>query len=145
MVKRLMNHWNLSNYQSIKYQIPTQKLIDSIIPTISPSKSATAIELKPSSRAKNSSNVLSSYKEICNAITSKWEIVYSPNRIDAADSIAIASMSMKKYHDDEYIPMFFYVGDFVMLLLHKDCTIPITKLITKKLQEIFVGPFKVTE
>ncbi|RKF57458.1 hypothetical protein GcC1_189022, partial [Golovinomyces cichoracearum] len=124
---------------------PTQNLIDSIVPTISPSKSATAAELKPSSKANNSSNIPSSCKETDNAITSKGEIVYSPNRIDAADAIAFASMSMKKYYDDKHMPMFFSVGDFVMLRLHKGYTIPIAKLITKKLQQQLVGPFKVTE
>ncbi|RKF75000.1 hypothetical protein GcC1_081032 [Golovinomyces cichoracearum] len=110
--------------RSTRTREPTQKLIDSIVPTILPSKSAMAAELKPSSRAKNSSNIPSSFKETGNAITSKGEMVYSPNRIDAADAIAFASMSLTKYYDDKHIPIFLSVGDFVMLRLHKGYTIP---------------------
>ncbi|KAI0998999.1 hypothetical protein K3495_g9197 [Podosphaera aphanis] len=79
------------------------------------------------------------------AITSKGDLIYNPNRVEAADAIAFASMSMKKYYDDRHMPMFFNTGDFVMLRLHKGYTIPSAKLITKKLQQQFVGPFRITE
>ncbi|RKF83663.1 hypothetical protein GcM1_156004 [Golovinomyces cichoracearum] len=54
-------------------------------------------------------------------------------------------MSMKKYYDDKNLSMFFSVGDFVMLRLHKGYTIPSAKQITKKLQQQVVGSFKVTK
>ncbi|KAL7621436.1 hypothetical protein AAE478_008758 [Parahypoxylon ruwenzoriense] len=56
-------------------------------------------------------------------------------RIDAADAVAIASMSMKKYYDARHTPKFFRVGDRVYLRLHKGYTLPAISLLTTSQRE----------
>ena len=68
---------------------------------------------------------------------------YRPCHIDAKDAIAFASMRMKNYYDLNHKLMFFKVGDLVNLRLHRGFTIP--GILHKKINQQFVGPFKVLQ
>jgi hypothetical protein len=64
-------------------------------------------------------------------------------RIDAAESISMAQMAMKKFYDTHHKPKSFAVGDKVLLRLHKGYNIP--TVTNPKLAPQYVGPFKVLE
>ncbi|KAJ2992804.1 hypothetical protein NUW58_g2044 [Xylaria curta] len=64
-------------------------------------------------------------------------------RIQAADAIALASMTMKHYYDKRRQPKYFKVGDRVMLRLHKGYKINDNK--GQKMSQRCAGPFRVIE
>lgn len=70
---------------------------------------------------------------------------YIPTHIDAKDAIALAAMVMKRQYDKKHIPMFFQVGDWVSLRLHRGYTVPGLKDRNHKIEQQFAGPFKVIE
>lgn len=68
---------------------------------------------------------------------------YRPEHIDAQDALAFAAVRMKEYYDAKHKPMFFNVGDFVHLRLHRGYEMAGVQ--SKKLGQQFAGPFEVTE
>ncbi|KAI1006249.1 hypothetical protein K3495_g1966 [Podosphaera aphanis] len=129
--------------RSTRLENPAQKVIGC---SNSMQNSSTSDDLEDSLISNKGTTRISQVKND-KAITSRGDMIYNPNRVEAADAIAIASMSIKKYYDDDdrHMPMFFNTADFVMLRLHRGYTIPSAKLTTKKLQRQFVGPFRITE
>lgn len=68
---------------------------------------------------------------------------YRPDRVDAADALAFASMVIKKYYNQKYKDRTFDVGDFVVIRLYRGYRL--LRNISPKLQQQFAGPFKVLE
>ena len=68
---------------------------------------------------------------------------YRPHHIDAQDALAFASLRMKGYYDSKHKPMFFGVGDFVHLRLHRGYQMAGVQ--SRKLGQQFAGPFQVVE
>lgn len=68
---------------------------------------------------------------------------YRPEHIDAQDTLVFAAVRMKEYYDTKHKPIFFNVGDFVHLRLHRGYKI--VGVQSKKLGQQFAGSFKVTE
>ena len=68
---------------------------------------------------------------------------YRSSYIDAKNTITFAAMCIKEYYDASHTPKYFKVGDRVNLQLHHRYTIP--GIQNRKIQQQFVGPFKVTE
>lgn len=66
-------------------------------------------------------------------------------RTDAAVAISFALSNQKSHYDRKHQPLFMKVGDWVMLRLHKDYSIPSLKGVTKKLTQQYVGSFRVIE
>ena len=66
-------------------------------------------------------------------------------RQSAKDAISFANANAKYHYDRHHQPMFFRVGDFAYLRLHKGYNIPANLGITKKLSQQYVGPFKILE
>ena len=64
-------------------------------------------------------------------------------RINAADTLAFASMNAKHYYDRSHTFIFFKKGDSVYLRLYKGYNIPVNTVITHKLGRQYVGPFKI--
>lgn len=66
-------------------------------------------------------------------------------RVEAADAISFAQMHQKLHYDRRHQPMYFKVGDKVLLRLHKGYSIPQPAGMTKeaKLGQQYVGPFDV--
>lgn len=64
-------------------------------------------------------------------------------RLDVADSIAFAQMNSKFHYDRKHQPMSLAVGDYALLRLHKGYSIPSAP--NRKLDQQYVGPFRVTE
>lgn len=64
-------------------------------------------------------------------------------RISAADALAFASMMAKHYYDRDHKALFLKEGDSAYLRLHKGYNIPANAIITRKLGQQYVGPFKV--
>ncbi|MCJ1396776.1 hypothetical protein MMC18_009668 [Xylographa bjoerkii] len=50
---------------------------------------------------------------------------YRPTYINAKDAIAFAAMKMKSYYDLHHRPIFFSVGDYVNLRLHRGFAVPV--------------------
>ncbi|KAI0996230.1 hypothetical protein K3495_g11949, partial [Podosphaera aphanis] len=69
---------------------------------------------------------------------------YRPELIDAVDAIKFAATYMKQQFDGRHKPMFFKVGDFVLLRLHRGFNVPGIAGNTKLAQQ-YAGPFKVLE
>jgi len=67
------------------------------------------------------------------------------SRVAVSDAIALASMTMKHYHDKRRQPKYFNVGDRVLLRLHKGYSIPTTAATGMKLSQKYAGPFRVIE
>ena len=68
---------------------------------------------------------------------------YRPHHIDAQDALAFASLRMKNYYDAKHKPMFFSVGDFVHLRLHRGYQMAGVQ--SRKLGQQFAGPFQIEE
>lgn len=66
-------------------------------------------------------------------------------RHDARESLAFASMSMKKYYDAKHKPIFFAPGDFVYLKLGDSYDIAANERLAPKVAQRYVGRFKVLE
>ena len=66
-------------------------------------------------------------------------------RIDAADAISFTQMQQKFHYDRRHQPMYFRTGDEAFLRLHKGYSTPSVDLITKKLGQQYVGPFKILD
>lgn len=64
-------------------------------------------------------------------------------RIEAKDAMDLAAMAAKRQYDSKHKPMFFDVGDWALLRLHKGYNIPSAK--SKKLSQQYVGPFQILE
>lgn len=66
-------------------------------------------------------------------------------RIEAADAISFAQVYQKFHYDRRHQPMYFRVGDKVLLRLHKGYSIPQPVGMTKeaKLGQQYVGPFDI--
>lgn len=67
-----------------------------------------------------------------------------PVRIEIADAIALAAMTMKAYYNKTHHPKFFDVDDKVLLRLHKGYSI-LKSAILGKYGPKFAGPFRVIE
>ncbi|KAI0993301.1 hypothetical protein K3495_g14883 [Podosphaera aphanis] len=68
-----------------------------------------------------------------------------PVLVEVADAIKMAAMYMKEQYDKKHKPVFFKVGDFVALRLHRGYNVPgLAERNTKILQQ-YAGPFKVIE
>lgn len=70
---------------------------------------------------------------------------YLPTHVDAKDAIALAAMTMKRQYDARHLPVFFQVGDWVSLRLHRGYTVPGLKDRNHKIEQQFAGPFEVIE
>ncbi|KAI1000935.1 hypothetical protein K3495_g7262 [Podosphaera aphanis] len=70
---------------------------------------------------------------------------YRPAIIDAADAIKWAAMIMKERYDSQHQPMFYNVGDYVSLRLHRGYQVAGLKDRNVKMEQQFAGPFKVIE
>ena len=66
-------------------------------------------------------------------------------RTDATDAISFALANQKAHYDRKHQPLFMKVGDWAMLRLHKDYSIPSSAGVTKKLTQQYVGPFHILE
>ena len=66
-------------------------------------------------------------------------------RADTADAISFALANQKTNYDRKHQPLFMKVGDWAMLKLHKEYSIPSSASVTKKLTQQYVGPFRVFE
>ncbi len=66
-------------------------------------------------------------------------------RADVADAISFALANQKAHYDRKHQPLFMKVGDWAMLRLHKDYSIPSLAGVTKKLTQQYVGPFQIKE
>jgi hypothetical protein len=64
---------------------------------------------------------------------------------DAQDAIMLAAMYMKKNFDRKHRPIFFKVGDYVALRLHRGYNVPGLKNCNVKIEQQFAGPFKILE
>ncbi|KAI2619637.1 hypothetical protein GGR54DRAFT_639961 [Hypoxylon sp. NC1633] len=60
-------------------------------------------------------------------------------RIEAADSIALANMTMKAFYDQKRQPKFFRTGDRVYLRLHKGYTIPAVAAVEEDVDIVLGG------
>ncbi|KAI1000757.1 hypothetical protein K3495_g7440 [Podosphaera aphanis] len=69
--------------------------------------------------------------------------IYRPATIDTKDAIKLAAMYMKKNYDKKHTPMFFEVGQYVMLRLHRGYKVPGLENRNTKIEQQFAGPFKV--
>ena len=65
--------------------------------------------------------------------------------IEAIDAIFFALTNQKKYYNRNYQLLFMKVGDWAMLKLYKDYSIPSSIGITKKLIQQYIGPFQFVE
>ncbi|RKF60445.1 Transposon Ty3-G Gag-Pol polyprotein [Golovinomyces cichoracearum] len=70
---------------------------------------------------------------------------YKPALIEAIDAIKFASMFMKRRYDKKHKPVFFKVGDFVSLRLHRGYNIPGFSERNTKIEQQFSGPFRIIE
>ena len=68
---------------------------------------------------------------------------YRPHHVDAQDALAFASIKMKDRYDSKHKAMFFDVGDFVHLRLHRGYQM--AGVLSRKLGQQFAGPFEVVE
>ena len=64
-------------------------------------------------------------------------------RISASDTLDFAAMNAKYSYDRKHMAMFLSVGDWALLRLHRGYSIPSAP--SSKLDQQFVGPFKVLE
>lgn len=70
---------------------------------------------------------------------------YRPAQVDAADAIKFAAMYMKNSYDAKHKPIFFKVGDFVSLRLHRGYNVPGIQGRNTKIEQQFAGPFRILE
>ena len=72
-----------------------------------------------------------------------------PNRFqthtDMTNAISFAFANQKAHYDRKHQPLFMKVGDWAMLRLYKDYSIPSSVGVTKKLTQQYVCPFHVLE
>ena len=71
------------------------------------------------------------------------DISFPVARIEVKDAIDLANMKSKQAYDRKHAPMFFQVGDYVNLRLHKGYKIP--SVANVKLGQQYVGSFRVIE
>jgi hypothetical protein len=71
------------------------------------------------------------------------DISFPVARIEVKDAIDLANMKSKQAYDRKHTPMFFEVGDYVNLRLHKGYKIP--SVTNVKLSQQYVGSFRVIE
>ncbi|POS82631.1 hypothetical protein EPUL_004731, partial [Erysiphe pulchra] len=70
---------------------------------------------------------------------------YKPALIEAIDAIKFAAIFMKRQYDNKHKPIFFNVGDYVPLRLHRDYNIPGVSERNTKIEQQSAGPFKIIE
>ncbi|KAI1007620.1 hypothetical protein K3495_g608 [Podosphaera aphanis] len=70
---------------------------------------------------------------------------YRPAIIDASDAIKWATMVMKERYDSQHQPIFYNVGDYVSLCLHRGYQVAALKDRNVRIEQRFAGPFKVIE
>ena len=71
------------------------------------------------------------------------ELSSSIARISAADALTFVSIMIKHYYDRDHRTLFLNKDDSAYLRLHKDYNISINAVITRKLEQQYVEPFKV--
>ena len=64
-------------------------------------------------------------------------------KIEATDAISFAMANQKTYYDRKQQLLFMKKGEWTILRLHKEYSIPATLGITKKLTQQYVGPFQI--
>jgi len=70
---------------------------------------------------------------------------YRPALIEASDAVKMAAMFMKQYYDRKHKPLYFKVGDWAALRLHRGYHVPGLKNRNVKIEQQFAGPFKILE
>lgn len=65
-------------------------------------------------------------------------------RVDVADALELAQITMKTHYDRKHQPMFFKVGDWVRLRLHKGYHLPGASS-NAKIYDQYAGPFQIIE
>ena len=99
----------------------------------------------------STSSTRKSPNEICYGFTLNFTIDYASSldidlpksRIEAAEALDFAAITIKYHYDRKHTAMFLAVGDWALLRLHRGYSIPSAP--SRKLHQQFVGPFKVLE
>ncbi|ESZ92704.1 hypothetical protein SBOR_6916 [Sclerotinia borealis F-4128] len=81
------------------------------------------------------------YNNACTAHST----IFPSMRMEVSDAIDLASMKMKRAYDRFHTPMFFGVGNWVLLRLHKGYNIPSSKKLGKKLSQQYTHPLQIVE
>lgn len=61
------------------------------------------------------------------------------------ETVSFALLNQKVIYNRKYQPLFMRVGEWAMLQLHKEYSIPITAGVTKKLIQQYISPFRIIE